>query len=52
MKKNAEVKNISEPSLVEHYRVVADYAKVEAKEVSLRAGEIVDIIEKNAIGEW
>ncbi len=50
LKKNTEVVNISEPSLVEHYHVVADYKKVGAGEVNLRAGEVVDVMEKNITG--
>ena len=34
-----------------HYRVIADYHKIEKGEVSLRAGEVVDVIEKNELGQ-
>uniref|UniRef100_A0ACB8F970 SH3 and PX domain-containing protein 2A n=1 Tax=Sphaerodactylus townsendi TaxID=933632 RepID=A0ACB8F970_9SAUR len=37
----------SEPMILEQYVVVSNYEKQENSEISLQAGEIVDVIEKN-----
>nr|XP_014343797.1 PREDICTED: SH3 and PX domain-containing protein 2A isoform X2 [Latimeria chalumnae] len=42
----------SEPMVLEQYVVVANYEKQENSEISLQAGEVVDVIEKNESGWW
>ncbi|XP_075697208.1 SH3 and PX domain-containing protein 2A isoform X1 [Rhinoderma darwinii] len=42
----------SEPMILEQYVVVSNYEKQENSEISLKAGEIVDVIEKNESGWW
>ncbi|EMP37616.1 SH3 and PX domain-containing protein 2A [Chelonia mydas] len=37
----------SEPMILEQYVVVSSYEKQENSEISLQAGEVVDVIEKN-----
>ncbi|XP_009945327.1 PREDICTED: SH3 and PX domain-containing protein 2A-like, partial [Leptosomus discolor] len=37
----------SEPMILEQYVVVSNYEKQENSEISLQAGEVVDVIEKN-----
>ncbi|KAJ3610886.1 hypothetical protein NHX12_022976 [Muraenolepis orangiensis] len=41
----------ADPMLMEQYVVVATYDKQEPAEISLQAGEVVDIIEKSESGE-
>ncbi|KAM8859665.1 SH3 and PX domain-containing protein 2A-like isoform 2-T2 [Spinachia spinachia] len=42
----------SDPMLLDQYVVVASYAKQEPAEISLQAGEVVDVIEKSESGWW
>ncbi|XP_063731005.1 SH3 and PX domain-containing protein 2A isoform X2 [Eleginops maclovinus] len=42
----------SDPMLLEQYVVVASYEKQEPSEISLQAGEVVDVIEKSESGWW
>ncbi|XP_028937188.1 SH3 and PX domain-containing protein 2A isoform X2 [Ornithorhynchus anatinus] len=42
----------SEPMILEQYVVVSNYEKQENSELSLQAGEVVDVIEKNESGWW
>uniref|UniRef100_A0A8C8RCH6 SH3 and PX domain-containing protein 2A n=1 Tax=Pelusios castaneus TaxID=367368 RepID=A0A8C8RCH6_9SAUR len=42
----------SEPMFLEQYVVVSSYEKQENSEISLQAGEVVDVIEKNESGWW
>ncbi|XP_068508711.1 SH3 and PX domain-containing protein 2A isoform X3 [Syngnathus scovelli] len=42
----------SEPMVLEQYVVVASYEKQEPAEISLQAGEVVDVIEKSESGWW
>ncbi|XP_061602166.1 SH3 and PX domain-containing protein 2A isoform X2 [Cololabis saira] len=42
----------SDPMLLEQYVVVSNYEKQEPAEISLQAGEVVDIIEKSESGWW
>ncbi|XP_077311386.1 SH3 and PX domain-containing protein 2A isoform X2 [Lithobates pipiens] len=42
----------SEPMILEQYVVVSNYEKQEISEISLKAGELVDVIEKNESGWW
>ncbi|CAL8391167.1 unnamed protein product [Arctogadus glacialis] len=42
----------SDPMLLEQYVVVAGYEKQEPAEISLQAGEVVDVIEKSESGWW
>ncbi|XP_019358306.1 PREDICTED: SH3 and PX domain-containing protein 2A isoform X1 [Gavialis gangeticus] len=42
----------SEPMILEQYVVVSTYEKQENSEISLQAGEVVDVIEKNESGWW
>lgn len=41
----------TDPMVLEQYVVVADYQKQESSEISLCAGQVVDIIEKNESGK-
>jgi len=41
----------SEPMILEQYVVVSNYEKQENSEISLQAGEVVDVIEKNESGK-
>lgn len=41
----------AEPMILEQYVVVSNYKKQENSELSLQAGELVDVIEKNESGE-
>lgn len=41
----------SEPMVLEQYVAVANYERQENSEISLRAGETVDVIEKSESGE-
>lgn len=41
----------TDPMLLEQYVVVASYEKQEPAEISLQAGEVVDVIEKSESGE-
>ncbi|KAM8924505.1 SH3 and PX domain-containing protein 2A [Pelodytes ibericus] len=42
----------SEPMILEQYIVVSNYEKQEISEISLKSGEVVDVIEKNESGWW
>ena len=42
---------ISAPMLFEQYVVTADYQKKNKSDISLTAGDIIDVIEKNEYGE-
>ncbi|KAM6916734.1 SH3 and PX domain-containing protein 2A-like isoform 2-T2 [Xenentodon cancila] len=42
----------SDPMVLEQYVVVANYEKQEPAEISLQAGEVVDVIEKSESGWW
>ncbi|XP_067466414.1 SH3 and PX domain-containing protein 2A isoform X1 [Thunnus thynnus] len=42
----------SDPMLLEQYVVVSSYEKQEPAEISLQAGEVVDVIEKSESGWW
>uniref|UniRef100_A0A8C2JRZ8 SH3 and PX domain-containing protein 2A n=1 Tax=Cyprinus carpio TaxID=7962 RepID=A0A8C2JRZ8_CYPCA len=42
----------SEPMVLEQYMVVANYERQENSEISLKAGETVDVIEKSESGWW
>ncbi|KAM7408586.1 hypothetical protein PAMA_002349 [Pampus argenteus] len=42
----------SDPMLLEQYVVVASYEKQEPAEISLQAGEVVEVIEKSESGWW
>ncbi|XP_073803162.1 SH3 and PX domain-containing protein 2A isoform X11 [Danio rerio] len=42
----------SEPMVLEQYVVVANYERQENSEISLKAGETVDVIEKSESGWW
>lgn len=42
----------SEPMVLEQYVVVANYERQENSEISLKAGETVDVIEKSESGEF
>ncbi|XP_028827334.1 SH3 and PX domain-containing protein 2A isoform X3 [Denticeps clupeoides] len=41
-----------EPMVLEQYVVVANYERQENSEISLQAGEVVDVIEKSESGWW
>lgn len=42
----------SEPMVLEQYVVVSNYERQENSEISLKAGETVDVIEKSESGEF
>ncbi|KAE8590443.1 hypothetical protein XENTR_v10018068 [Xenopus tropicalis] len=42
----------SEPIILDQYVVVSNYEKQENSEISLKTGELVDVIEKNESGWW
>lgn len=42
----------AEPMILEQYVVVSNYEKQENSELSLQAGEVVEVIEKNESGEY
>ncbi|XP_035259721.1 SH3 and PX domain-containing protein 2A isoform X2 [Anguilla anguilla] len=42
----------ADPMVLEQYVVVASYEKQESSEISLQAGELVDVIEKTESGWW
>jgi len=50
--KSKYIHHISEPILVEQYVVISDYVKREESDISLKAGNVVDVVEKNEHGWW
>ena len=42
---------ISSPMTFEQYVVTADYQKKNKNDISLKAGDIIDVIERNDYGE-
>ena len=42
---------ISAPMMFEQYVVTADYQKKNKNDISLEAGDIIDVIERNDYGE-
>ena len=42
---------ISAPMVFEQYVVISDYQKKNKNDISLTAGDIIDVIEKNEYGE-
>ncbi|XP_028977830.1 SH3 and PX domain-containing protein 2A isoform X2 [Esox lucius] len=51
-RKDASGIDSSDPMVLEQYVVVASYQKQENSEISLQAGETVDVIEKSESGWW
>ncbi|XP_006810044.1 SH3 and PX domain-containing protein 2A-like isoform X1 [Neolamprologus brichardi] len=51
-RKEASGIDSSEPMVLEQYVAVANYERQENSEISLKAGETVDVIEKSESGEW
>lgn len=43
--------SVAEPMVLDQYMVVANYEKQENSEISLKAGEVVDVIEKSESGK-
>lgn len=43
---------ISGPILLDTYRVIADFTKTSKHEIDLRAGDLLEIVEKNQNGWW
>jgi len=43
--------DISQPLMFEQYVVTADYQKKNKNDISLTAGDIIDVIERNDYGE-
>lgn len=41
----------ADPLLLDQYVAVTDYEKQESSEISLRVGQVVEVIEKNESGE-
>ncbi|XP_067909348.1 SH3 and PX domain-containing protein 2A isoform X2 [Heterodontus francisci] len=52
MRKKSGSEAVSEPMVLDQYMVVANYEKQENSEISLKAGEVVDVIEKSESGWW
>ena len=46
-----DVHYISEPFLLEQYVAIADYSKSQFTDISLREGNVVDVIEKHEHGK-
>lgn len=42
---------MADPLLLDQYVAVTDYEKQESSEISLRVGQVVEVIEKNESGE-
>ena len=42
---------ISGPAVFEQYIVIADYKKKNANDISLTAGDTIDVIERNDVGK-
>ncbi|XP_028279045.1 SH3 and PX domain-containing protein 2A isoform X5 [Parambassis ranga] len=51
-RKEASGMDSSEPMVLEQYVAVANYERQENSEISLKAGETVDVIEKSESGWW
>ena len=45
------IHHISEPVLVEQYVVICDYVKEDKSAISLKSGNVVDVIEKYEHGK-
>jgi len=45
-----DIHHISEPIVEEQYVVISDYVKREESDISLKAGNVVDVVEKNEHG--
>ncbi|XP_038677996.1 SH3 and PX domain-containing protein 2A isoform X1 [Scyliorhinus canicula] len=52
IRKKSGSEAVSEPMVLDQYVVVANYEKQENSEISLKAGEVVDVIEKSESGWW
>ncbi|GCC34027.1 hypothetical protein chiPu_0012500 [Chiloscyllium punctatum] len=52
IRKKSGSEAVSEPMVLDQYMVVANYEKQENSEISLKAGEVVDVIEKSESGWW
>ena len=50
-KKAAKISEISDPILLDRYIAIADYDKVKKNECNLKAGQTVEVIDKNQNGE-
>lgn len=48
----AKASEISGPIVLDTYRVVADFTKTSKHEITLRTGDLVEILEKNPNGWW
>lgn len=51
-KKKSGDSSSADPLLLDQYVAVSDYEKQESSEISLRAGQVVEVIEKNESGWW
>lgn len=47
----SDIHHISEPILLEQYVAIADYTKREENDINLKAGNVVEVIEKNEHGK-
>ena len=45
------IHHISEPMLVEQYVVICDYVKQDESDITLKSGNVVDVIEKYEHGK-
>lgn len=55
LKQEATKKNVSDitgPIILQSYRVIADYDKNSKRELSVKDGDVVDVVEKNENGWW
>ncbi len=46
-----DIHHISEPFLLEQYVAISDYTKREESDINLKAGNVVDVIERNEHGK-
>ncbi|CAI9621221.1 unnamed protein product [Staurois parvus] len=55
LKQETSKKNVSDitgPIILQSYRVIADYEKNSKSELSVKDGDVVDVVEKNENGWW
>ncbi|KAM4796661.1 neutrophil cytosol factor 1 [Rhinophrynus dorsalis] len=55
LKSDSSKKNVSDitgPIILQSYRVIADYEKNSKSEITVKSGDVVDIVEKNENGWW
>ncbi|XP_053310900.1 neutrophil cytosol factor 1 [Spea bombifrons] len=50
--KQTNVSDITGPIVLQSYRLIADYEKNSKSELGVKAGDVVDVVEKNENGWW